>query len=408
VPEFGLMAVDWEERIDFGRMRAYRLERAKQALSDSGADVLFIIRTEDIRYVTGFRHHLGPVTRFGSDVCVLPRGGEPILYTMDYEHARARMPWMPRTNIRPAPNWRELLGLSAWAADVQGLTGDLAGKAIGIDQVTISLLDRLRETFPKSQIVDGWPILSEAKKIKCEDEIECLKAANMITEAGMEAALRILRPGVRECEVLAEAWRTFTAMGSEWSQCANIITSGPSTAPYRRFTSDRIIRMGDVVIIDIGAGYNGYWGDLTRSWICGDIDATPEQRDLHQHAYDSLFKASAEAKPGNTNADVYRAAEPYVMGPVGHGAGVNPWEPPYFTADSKDNPQRLEIGMVMNIEPYAGKPGVGGFRLENDLVVRVDGPEIYTTFPFDERLVSNVHALDRTTGRSHRGSMIGR
>jgi Xaa-Pro aminopeptidase len=402
------MGVDWEERTNFDRLRKYRLARANAAVDRSRADVLFILRTEDIRYVTGLRHHLGPVTRFGSDVCVLPRGGQPILYTMDYIHARERMPWLPVENVRPAPNWRELLGLNAWSADVQRTIGDLQGKTIGIDQITISLLNRLQETFSRSEIIDGWPILSEAKVIKSEDEIECLKAATMITEAGMDAALRILRPGVRECELLAEAWRAFTELGSEWTQCSNIITSGPSTAPYRRFTSDRIIRMGDIVIMDIGAGYNGYWGDLTRTWVCGDIDPTEQQKELHQHAYDSLFAACAAAKPGNTNADVYHAAEPYVLGPVGHSAGVNPWEFPYFTADSKDSPTQLYPGMVMNLEPYAGEPGVGGFRLENNLVVRETGPEIYTTYPFDERLLIEAHPLDKTTGRSRRGAMIGR
>ena len=115
-----------------------------------------------------------------------------------------------------------------------------------------------------------------------------------------------------------------TALGSEWTQCSNIITSGPNTAPYRRFTSDRIIRNGDLVIIDIGAGYNGYWGDLTRTWVCGNVKPTAEMRDMHQKTYDALFNAAAKVKPGATNAEVFEAAVPHVLDNLGHAADSAP------------------------------------------------------------------------------------
>ncbi len=407
MPEFGFMGVDWEERIDYDRMRRYRLQRAREALEASDADVLIVLRMEDVRYLTGFRNHLGPVTRFASDSAVLAKGGGPVLfYTMDHVHARTRMPWLASESIRPrAVNWREYTRLKEWADDLQKMVGDLRGKKIGIDMMTVTMLHHLQELFPNSELVDGFEILSKGKMIKSEDEIECIKAATMITEAGLAAALRMLHPGVRECELLAEAWRVFTAMGSEWTQCANIITSGPSTAPYRRFTSDRVIRMGDIVIMDIGACFNGYWGDFTRTWVCGDIGATQAQKELHQSAYNSLFNACGACKVGNTNADACHAAGPNIMHVLGHSAGVNPWEPPFFSVDSKDAPVELKSGMIVNLEPYAGKPGVGGFRLENNLVVRDAGPEIFTTYPFDERLVIDVHPLDQTTGRTRRAAM---
>jgi Xaa-Pro dipeptidase len=105
-------------------------------------------------------------------------------------------------------------------------------------------------------------------------------------------------------------------------------------------------------------------------------------------------------RPGATNADVFAAADPYVLDSLGHGAGVNPWEAPYFSPASKDAPVVLKEGMVFNLEPYAGKPGIGGIRLENDHIVTKDGVEIYTTYPFDERLVNELHPLDTTTGRT--------
>jgi Xaa-Pro aminopeptidase len=397
----GMLPVDWEDRFDPQRMRSERLDRAKVALEQSDLDALFIFRTEDARYLTGYRHHLGPAFIMGNAVVVLARGHEPILWTMDYEHCRLRMPWLSSDQVRPRANFREKFAMKRWADQVEGLIGSLSGKRVGVDIWDLNLEAAIRDTFPTTVFADGYQsVLMRAKEIKTKDEILCLKIANAITEAALDRSIEHLRPGIKECELLAIAWQTMTAMGSEWTQCSNIVCSGPNTAPYRRFTSDRIIRNGDLVIIDIGAGFNGYWGDLTRTWVCGNVKPTAEMRDLHQKCYDALFNAAAVVRPGATNADVFAAADPYVLDSLGHGAGVNPWEAPYFSPASKESPVTLREGMVFNLEPYAGKPGIGGIRLENDHIVTADGVEIYTTYPFDERLVNQVHPLDATTERT--------
>ena len=399
--DVGLIPTDWEARFDPRRMLKERLDRAKEALDNSDCDALFVFRTEDARYLMGYRHHLGPAFIMGNAVVVLAKGHDPILWTMDYEHCKLRMPWLAKDQIQPRANFREPIGMRRWAEQVEGFVGSLAGKKVGIDIWDINMEKAIKETFPKTEFVDGYQsVLMRAKEVKTQDEIACLKIANAITEAAMDKAIEFLRPGVRECEVLAVAWHTMTAMGSEWTQCSNIVCSGPATAPYRRFTSDRIIRNGDLVIMDIGAGYNGYWGDLTRTWVCGSVKPTEEMKDIHQNCYDALFNAASVIKPGATNADVFAQADPYVLDSMGHGAGVNPWEAPYFSPASKDAPVKLKEGMVFNLEPYAGKPGIGGVRLENDHIVTKDGVEIYTTYPFDERLVRDLHPLDATTGRT--------
>jgi Xaa-Pro aminopeptidase len=401
VSDIGIIPVDWEARLDPQRMLRERLQRAKDALKNSDLDALFVFRTEDARYLMGYRHHLGPAFIMGNAVIVLARDHEPILWTMDYVHCRTRMPWLNPDQIQPRANFREKIGIKRWADQVESFVGSLAGKRVGVDIWDLNMEASIRETFPKTQFSDGYQsVLMRAKEIKTQDEIICLKIANAITEASLQRALDFLRPGVKECEVLSVAWQTMTAMGSEWTQCSNIVASGPYTAPYRRFTSDRIIRNGDPVIIDIGACYNGYWGDLTRTWICGTVKPTPEMRDLHQKCYNALFNAGSKVRPGATNADVFAAADPYVLDSLGHGAGVNPWEAPHFSPASKDAPVTLKEGMVFNLEPYAGQPGVGGFRLENNHIVTRDGVDIYTTYPFDERLVIDVHPLDKTTGRT--------
>lgn len=394
------MNVDWEQRIDFDRLRSERLEKAQEALRNSELDALFVLRTEDARYLTGYRTHLHPVSMLGNAVVILPEYGEPVLYTMDYEWARQAMPWMEPENIRPRANLREESGVRQWVGEAKDVVDIDADTRIGVDLWDPRITSLLQQELPQVEFADGYSVLCEAKIEKTEDEVKCIKVANVMTEAAMDAALDFLEPGVRENEVLAVAWKTMTDLGSEWTQCANIVCSGPNTAPYRRFTSDRIIRKGDLVIIDIGACFNGYWGDFTRTYICGDdIEPTEEQIVQHQRCYDAVWDACAASKVGNTNVDVVDAADPYILDSLGHGSGVSPWEPPYFSQDSDGSPVTLTEGMQFNLEPYAGEPGIGGVRLENNLVVTEDGPDVYTEYPFDARLVDEVHPMDTTTGR---------
>ena len=294
---------------------------------------------------------------------------------------------------------RDHAGTSLWADQVKSVFGLSNDAKIGVDLWTPSVEASLQAAFPSATFVDGYDVLLKAKIIKTEEELQCIRAAAVLTEVGFHAALKALQPGVKECEVLAAGWHAMTALGSEWTQCSNIIASGPYTAPYRRFTSDRIIREGDLVVIDIGGCFNGYWGDFTRTYVCGNLRPTRAQIDLHQQCYNALFNACATAIAGNTNYDVYKAAQPCVRDNLGHGAGVSPWEPPYFSASSEREQMVLQDNMVINLEPYAGQPGIGGIRLENNLIVNGDTPEIFTTLPFDERLLKEVHALDQTTGR---------
>jgi len=406
MPEFGTMGVDWEERINFDRLRRERLQKAKDALDKSDLNALFIYRPENVRYLTGFRSHLGPVAIFFLALAILPKGGEPILLTGDYIHAQQRMPWLKKENILP------LLPIRAWSEKIKGELGDLAEGKIGVDIWTPRIAESIKKAFPKAEFVDSGPVLSQAQMIKTRDEVECQRVVTMITEAGFQALLDKLKPGVKECELLAFAWQKFTELGSEWSQCSNIVCSGPYTAPYRRFTSDRLIREGDLVIVDIGAGFNGYWGDFTRTYVCGDIRPTKEQIELHQECYNTLFACMDESRVGKTSGDIAKHLNDPVENPhsdglsAGHGAGVGPWEPPWVSDTRPIASIPFQPGIYFSVEPYAGIPGIGGIRLENQVLVTEGEPEIFTPLSFDDRLLKDVHPLDKTTGRvlKHRHS----
>ena len=196
-----MIPVDWEVRFDPQRMLRERLQRAKDALNNSDLDALFVFRTEDARYLTGYRHHLGPAFIMGNAVTVLSRNHDPILWTMDFEHCKLRMPWLSPDQIRPRANFREKIGMKRWAEQVEGLVGSLSGKRVGIDIWDINMEAAIREVFPKTEFADGYQsVLMRAKEIKTQDEIICLKIANAITEAALDEGIRALRPGSRSAK----------------------------------------------------------------------------------------------------------------------------------------------------------------------------------------------------------------
>ena len=150
--EFGMMGVDWEERVNFDRMRRERLKKAQDALEKTGVDALFVFSLEDVRYLTGLRSHLGPVPNLGPHTVVLPRGGDPILYTMDHVHATARMPWLGKNNITDRSGIRTEGGTKKWAENVKGRLGKLTEGKIGIDIMLLRPLAMAAQVLSPSRV----------------------------------------------------------------------------------------------------------------------------------------------------------------------------------------------------------------------------------------------------------------
>jgi Xaa-Pro aminopeptidase/Xaa-Pro dipeptidase len=170
-------------------------------------------------------------------------------------------------------------------------------------------------------------------------------------------------------------------------------------SPPNRFASDKIIREGDLVFIDIGAQFNGHYSDLGRTVICG----TPShrQKEIYTAVYHALRAGIAAMKAGNTNDDVAAAivaegdargfGEDFLSLFIGHGIGMGSNEPPYIGESLPGaDTVRLEAGMTMALEPLiwvSGVTGGGGVRLEDTVLVGPDGGVPLTRTGFDRRLL---------------------
>jgi Xaa-Pro aminopeptidase len=170
-------------------------------------------------------------------------------------------------------------------------------------------------------------------------------------------------------------------------------------SPPNRFASDKVIREGDLVFIDIGAMWNGYYSDMGRTVICGE--PSTRQQEVFTAVRHALRAATEAMRPGNTNDDVAAAVrhegeqrgfgESFLSLFIGHGIGVGANEPPYVgEALLGAETVELEAGMTMAIEPLIwvpDVPGGGGVRLEDTIVVADDGGVSLTRTGFDERLL---------------------
>jgi Xaa-Pro dipeptidase len=390
--DIGFMNVDWQERIDFKRMVKERQAKVREGIKKYDVDLLVCWRYENYRYLSSARNHEWP-TMFFIWSAIMTREGDPYIWTMDKDTSVKYMPSMDPDHMLPELRTVETEGpAKLWCAEVKEILKKegVTPKRIAIDAATIPFMKVLGQEFPDAEIVDAMEIMRHARLIKTEDEVKCMVCAYMLTAAGMERARSLLKVGgVKECELLGEAYREMYKHGSEWVQCSNMVCSGDYTYPYRRLTGDRIIQPRDLVIIDIGGRYNGYYGDFTRTFLAGeDVRATKAQKEIYQKAYDALRRVEKAIKPGATPADLWNAAgEDAVYGNVlGHSIGIGPAEVPVIERQSYKEPMELQPGMVLSIEPFAGRMDVGGVRLEDNFVVTEDGCKVLGPFPHEPRL----------------------
>lgn len=277
----------------------------------------------------------------------------------------------------------------------------LAEGVVGVDLAGKRLLDGLAEACPGVRWVDGDAALQAARRVKTPEEVALIEEATALAEAVTAVACAAVREGVRECEVAGEAMRALYRLGGETSHVTTpFVASGERMAPPTRLTTDKLIRWGDVVFIDIGAMWNGYFGDVGRTVACGD--PSPEQRRIYRAVWEGLQAGIAAMRPGVTTEEVAQAirdrvarfglAQHFLSLFIGHGIGCGSNEPPYIGESFPGAAAvRLEPGMVFALEPLVwvpGVPGGGGVRLEDMVVVTEAGARRISRSPYAEALLA--------------------
>jgi Xaa-Pro aminopeptidase len=399
------MAVDWEQRIDFGRLRSERLERAKATLRASDLGAVLLFDQNNIRYVTST--HIGEWARDKSARCVLlPRTGDPILWDFGSaaKHHQLYAPWLPETSWRAGVT--SMRGAMPEATGVPDLLAGhvfealrelgLSDEPLGIDLTDMETLASLHRRGLHT--ANAQPVMLEARKIKTEDEIALLDHAAGIVDAVYDQIYRQLRPGVREHEIVADAQRLLFELGSEQVEAINAV-SGDRCNPHPHVFSDRLLRPGDQAFFDIIHSFMGYRTCYYRTFCVGGV--TPSQIDAYKQCREWLDLAIDLVRPGVTTDQIaavwptaqelgFKDEESCFGLQFGHGLGVGLYESPMISRlHSFDDPITIEEGMVFALETYCpASDGRSAARIEEEVVVRADGPEIITRFPAQELLVA--------------------
>lgn len=397
-------AVDWTQRIDFDVIRRVRLERLQAEMRSRNIDGLLSFRAEHIRYATNMRPLWWPINFTGRNCSLIPQSGDPILYVTSGDWARCQqtMYWLPQENIRPCGTMDDIgiahtMVRNEFLPAAQAL-GFSAGR-IGIDSVNVHIFQELQAGLPEAEIVPADPVFQTAMAVKHPEEIKCMRISNKMSEIAHHRAVEFIEPGVRECEVLGVVMDSFYSNGMEIPQCNLIVASGENTAPIHRFASDRVIRRGDLVFMDLGGCFNGYFSDVTRTIVVGRPN--DEQVRIYRAVHDSIEATREVMKPGVTNAEVNEAARAAKMrhgfegylGVLGHGIGVSAFAPPLIgdVSATGETIFELEPNMTFSIEPTVtipGIPGGGGVRLEDCFLVTEDGNEVLSAnVPYCEKLL---------------------
>jgi Xaa-Pro aminopeptidase len=399
----GTSQVDYEARVDFDRLHTARVAKAQAAMRTHGLDALVLWKDENVRYLTSLRAitlQYRSTTQYG--VILFPQG-KPALFLSGGEYARAKeaMPWIGEFVVIPI---MEEVGMVevVTAEHTARLLRDHRADAgrVGFDGMTVPQLNAYTRHLPKAEMADGETFMQEVRRVKLPDEVQILREAAALADAVTQTAIEAVRPGVRECEVAGEAMRTLFRLGGEYAHLASpFVASGERMSPPTRFATDKLIQNGDLVFIDIGACWNGYFGDVGRAVICGKPSAI--QCKVYRTVHECLMVAHQGLRSGRTNTDVateiQQAAaraglkENFIHLFIGHGIGITPNEPPYIGEPQKGTREVvLEAGMVFAVEPLIWVPGVrggGGVRLEDSILVTEGWPEVLNRCAFDERLL---------------------
>lgn len=399
----GSFHVGYERRIDLTALRAKRIAKADEQRRKAGLDALLVWKDENCRYLTDLRPQLIAGKTTALNGALLVEGKAPILFCSGGERDRIdrTMPWIEEVHTIPIIEEKEL---------VEGLVKEILGPVlrenglteakVGLDEANMVFMKALAAAFPKLAIEDGDTPMQQARMIKLPEEIMVLEEATAMADAVTATAIATVADGVRECEVAGEAMRTLFRLGGEYAHVMTpFVASGENMAPPHRICSDKLIRHGDIVFIDIGACWNGYFGDMARAVICGK--PSEEQRKIYTAVYQGLQAGIAEMRPGRTNRDateaMIRVAEKFELGDrflslfIAHGVGIGANEPPYIGETLPGAPvYEFQPGMVFAVEPLIWVEGVrggGGVRLEEMVLITEDAPHVMSRAPFDDKLL---------------------
>jgi Xaa-Pro aminopeptidase len=358
-------------------MRADRRARLGALLAERGMDAMLVSALPNIRYLTGFS---------GSNALLLITGESTTLLT-DFRYAtqvKAEVDPAVEVRIAPASLWTELWRILGTQARVERLAFE-TGHLLHHEAQRFLAAGSEGARWEWEPVVD---LVEGLREVKDAGEVIEIRGAIAIAEAALGATLPLIQVGMTELAVAGALEGALRVAGSEGFPFETIVASGPRSALPHARASTRAINRGDLLLIDFGAIHQGYCADLTRTFVVG-APPTDRQREIHALVRESNGSASALVRQGMRGRDADALARDYIERAgfgeafghsLGHGIGLEVHEAPRL-AKTAEAP--LPLGAVVTIEPGVYLEGWGGVRIEDDVLLGPEGPEVLTSFPRD-------------------------
>jgi Xaa-Pro dipeptidase len=364
-----------------------RLEHIFSMMVENNLDAVVLNPGSSLTYLTGLHFHL--MER--PTVLILRRSSNPVIILPGLEIGKldsSRLPLTPVTFSDDPSLWQKAFGKAA------GLCG-LNDCTIGVEATKLRFLelDLLQKAAPLARFVDAQKTFAQLRIQKDSSEVACMQKAVDIAQEALRATLPMIKVGSTEKEIASELVVNMLRMGNDPAlPFAPIVSGGPNSANPHATPSERKLCEGDMLVIDWGASYNGYFSDLTRTFAMGKVD--DEMAVIHDTVLAANEAGRKTGRPGIAAGKVDDAArgviekagyDRYFTHRTGHGLGMEEHETPYIFAA---NNQILNEGMVYTVEPGIYLPGKGGVRIEDDVVVTAEGTRSLSDFPRELTILS--------------------
>ena len=416
---WGTEIIDWQERINMPRMREERAARTRARMKERGFAVMLLTNGDNRRYATAIHPGLLAGLIPGSAGVTLVFADYPTSDMVDYalegnltRQNRIHCTWIKPENHRTAWSLHEVIGPEKLKEHGKNQAKEIVQilKEKGLDKEQVAydantpvVMAALEAEGVK--LVAAPQVLREARMIKTQDEIDCMRMGGAFCDAGWWACFETLRPGITERELGAEMSKA-VYLRQQVGHPLISLRSGPNSAPnwLSHSPQDRTIQAGDLIVCDmIHCGYSGYHSCYYRTFKCGTRPIDKE-KDWHKQCREWLYNACDEIKPGKTTADAakkfptcdtwgYDREDECWSNALGHGQGVSSYDLPAIRRScSLEYPQPIEKGMVIAMETWMGEEGYGGCRIENVGAVTDNGWENLYTWP-DEEIICPEHQI---------------
>lgn len=386
-----------EDEIDFDKLRSYRLDRVKKELEKNNLEACILFDPVNVRYaldsVNMSVYNMHNLTRY----CFIPVNGPTILY--EYFNCEKLSEHLNLIDeLRPVITWDYFSNgdqseqqLKKWVNEVKDLSNSyFKSKKIAIDVLNGPAVSALNKE--NIQVVDAKLILEQARVIKSNDEIKCMRSAIDVAEMGIVKMKEQLKPGMTENELWSILHQTNIENYGEWIEC-RLLASGERTNPWMQECSNKIIQDKEIVSFDTDmVGPYGYCADISRAFVVGN-KFNDDQKKLYLMAVEQIDYNSNLIKPGlsfkefiekswNLPDDYYGNRYSCMV----HGIGLcDEWPFIRYPTDGGQKEGCFEKNMTITVESYIGKVGgKEGVKLEQQYLIGENGLELMSHHPLED------------------------